>query len=312
MRTALLTAFIVLAFGGVISAQPHHPSLAEVLQLDGIPSTKIDTVNLLQTITSYSTLNDPDRYVIAYYKYRTAGVEPPLIVRVFNKHTKSWSITNINNSDTVVLPDLKADCLGSVLDIKSIAGDLALETHLTPSAGCTIILTPKLDLKRVLYGWIAANTYSLALLQHSEIHFAPTHPVELSVYDFATDKLQQIYPPAHSAIREEYKKVLQANLSMDWCQQNNSHCDPQLFGADLGEVAANDQAQAFAFDIKFRSEGYGPQAESVAGVQNVIYVFWRQDNTWDFREFPQDAFPTKLEDAVKPEILRQLFAGKAR
>jgi hypothetical protein len=195
-----------------------------------------------------------------------------------------------------------------VLDVEELGTDFALSTHLTPSASCTIVLGPDLRIKRSLYGWIAAKTSSgVALIQHSEIHFAPTHPVELSVYDVRDDSLTQIYPAEGAALRAKYVAALRANLSLDWCRENNSHCDPELLDADLMETVAGENPSSFAFKLRFNPTGFGPSTEGVDS-EEVVYVFMRRGEKWVFREFAADEFPMPLEEAVTADGLKKVFA----
>ena len=88
----------------------------------------------------------------------------------------------------------------------------------------------------------------------------------------------------------------------------NSHCDPELFGADLeqGSVISN-ATESLAFGAHFRPQGYGPNAEHSAGERHVIYVFRRRGEDWEFREIPQEHFSMTLQQAVSAESLAQIF-----
>ncbi|HVN82937.1 MAG TPA: hypothetical protein VMW38_28395 [Terriglobia bacterium] len=313
MRNLLWILVVAMWLGFPAAANYRWPTLAETLAENHVPATGLAPAVLNQQITSFSTLNDASQFVVAYYVYQDSNaLALPLWVRFFDKKSKTWTSRQFDKVETNVLADLNAGCLGSVTALKSIAGFLILDTHLSPSASCTIVLTPKLEVKRTLYGWVVANSPAgLALIEHSEIHFAPTHPLELSVYDLIKNAVVQIYPPKNTWIRDEYKRILGLNLSMDWCRDNNSHCDPELFDANLtGEPVINDETKSLAFEALFQPRGYGPKAEHSAGERRVVYVYRHQGEDWEFREILREDFAMTLQQAVSAENLTQLFRAQ--
>ena len=63
------------------------------------------------------------------------------------------------------------------------------------------------------YGWPVAHFKDGRIVyEHSEIHFAPTHYVELSIYDPVRRRSRQIYPPSPATpLPRNVRRVAQAS-----------------------------------------------------------------------------------------------------
>jgi len=283
----------------------HSQSLADVLRDNGIPSEGLKTKSLQQVVGNSASHSDAFRFTIAYYTVPEESSS--LWIGSYDKQKHHWisksfsRVSDIGSGATDV-------CFGSIEDLEFIGGDVIATTHLNPSAECTIVFSSSLDLKRTIYGWIVATTQNgISLIQHSEIHFAPTHPVELSVYDHARNTLVQVFPPKGDPFRSKFIRYLNDNRDLSWCEEFNSHCDPERFGADLGEVRAGIESNSFAFYITFSSAGYGANG---LDEPELMYVFLRRGGTWEFREFPRESAPYALNDAVSRFSLAHIFGDK--
>ena len=301
----LLRTIFVLFLSTLAASQ--NATLAKVLAENNIPSRGLPSSAISQNITSFAVLNDSDRFVIGYYVEHGNSLDAPLWIRVFNKHSSRWQSlafgTEVANDQQSTL------CLGSVLAIKSLAGNLLVETHINPSASCTIIFSPQLKLRSLLWGWVIAKMdRDTVLVEHNQIHFAPTHPLELDLYEISTNRLTKLYPPAQDRIREDFMHDLEDNVTDDWCRQENAACNPEEFETYLeGDPIFNAGTSALAFTTVFNSLGYGPKAEQVVGDRKVIYIFRKTRVGWDYRQFWADRFPTPLADAVKAPALDTFF-----
>src|SRR6266511_4377200 len=77
--------------------------------------------------------------------------------------------------------------------------------HINPSAEQLRILSNG-KLLRELYGWeLATLPDESVVYHHSQVHFAPTHFLEISVFNPQTSKEKQIYPPTpNQPVRREF------------------------------------------------------------------------------------------------------------
>lgn len=158
---------------------------------------------------------------------------------------------------------------GSVVRISRCAESFLLETHVNPSAAYTLVLDKDLAYRDSIYGWpLAAFRKGVVVYQNSEIHFAPTHYVEVSAYDVGTRKKWLIYP------RQPYQPVRQAQIEKvraayakrgtEWFKTHNHHGNPEWFDTFLqGEVAANEAMHSLVFRIGFDNTDTWDYAEKL-------------------------------------------------
>jgi hypothetical protein len=121
------------------------------------------------------------------------------------------------------------------------------------------VLSRDLQLQREIFGsplkvLIGAGTI---LFYNSQVHFAPTHMVELSVYDPARQRERKIYPPAQAdTVRQEFVRRVQtayASRGEAWFRQNNHHMDPERFDSDLMTSVVEDGGRSVAFLVQYRN-----------------------------------------------------------
>jgi hypothetical protein len=151
-------------------------------------------VNTGLPITNYEVLNRPRQFVLAYYVATGSNLfESPLRLLRYDKLSGRWDTVEFSDIETEAGPGLQAPCLGSAVGITEAGDMLYVGIHLSPSAECLLVLSHDLKLKKALYGWPVANFSSGAIvLQKNMVHFAPTHPLELSVFDPASGRLTPI------------------------------------------------------------------------------------------------------------------------
>jgi len=91
-----------------------------------------------------------------------------------------------------------------------------------------VILSEDLAVKKALWGgYLAAFRSGLLVFNRNQIHFAPTHPMEMAIYDLQRDVESDLYPPPADPFRAAFiEKLRAAKPGEDWCREHNSHCDP--------------------------------------------------------------------------------------
>ena len=73
-----------------------------------------------------------------------------------------------------VMSDLPNEmCLGSALNIYEKNNFIVMDTHINPSAGCILILTPDLKFIAGLWGWTLGQIDDNIIYEVSMVHFAP-------------------------------------------------------------------------------------------------------------------------------------------
>jgi hypothetical protein len=132
-----------------------------------------------------------------------------------------------------------------------------LESHINPSAGRLLVVSRDLTLRRAIYGWAVATLPTDVVVYHrSQVHFAPTHSLELSVFDAATLQDKPIYPPRpFQPVRKAFiDRVAQAYESRGeaWFRDHNHHMDPERFDSSLdGPVTTDAIAKTVSFHVRY-------------------------------------------------------------
>jgi hypothetical protein len=303
------------------SAQRDHwPTLAEILRQNSVPfpPPEADTAT---AITSFGVVNEPSQFAIAYYRDSGAvALTPPLYVLRYDKSAQQWYRREFNQGEvkapftaglTPGQKPLMVDCLGSA-SISAAAGSLLVSTHLSPSAECTMILGSDLRLVSAFSGWEVAELGSEIVVERSETHFAPTHPLRLALLDLATGRERDLFPPVNDRFRKQFQQRLAALRNDDWCRKYNASCDPQQMSTDLGKIAVNADAGAVAIEVTFSSEGFGPTAQLRLGNEKCFYVFqltprlkYREFRESDLQRMFGIATPDTL---VRLQVLQGIFA----
>ena len=93
--------------------------------------------------------------------------------------------------------------------------------HINPSAEQLLVFSKDFMFVRQLYGWeLVTLPNETIVYHHSQVHFAPTHTVEISVFDPVSKIDRQIYPPATlGEVRREFiERVAKAYAARgeDW------------------------------------------------------------------------------------------------
>jgi hypothetical protein len=72
------------------------------------------------------------------------------------------------------------------------------------------VLGSDLRLVSAFSGWKVAALGSEIVAERSEIHFAPTHPLRLAVFDLATGRERNLFPPVNDRFQKQFQQRLAA------------------------------------------------------------------------------------------------------
>jgi hypothetical protein len=149
-----------------------------------------------KAIGRYVVEDAPDMFAIAFEPRASSGESPDAQVEigVWDRRTGRWShatfpATSSGNTDWPI---------GSLLAIHHAGRHLLIDTHVNPSAGTIVVLSPDLAPVTTLPGWVLRVLPTGTVLYHrSAVHFAPAHPVELRTWDAATRRDVRLYGTAN-------------------------------------------------------------------------------------------------------------------
>ncbi len=319
------TALLLVLFPAVAWPQQTQ-TLRESLQGTNVPVDSASP-NLDRRITIGAALNDARQFVTAYYLAGDSGaLDGPLFIDRFDRNSGKWQNGKLQGADGK-LPEEAGDfCFGSVLAAHVLGDYLLLDTHINPSAGCSLVVSTRdLRLTGAVYGWFLAGIGpSRFIYQRSEVHFAAVHPAELALYDAATGHDVTIFPAKQDQpIRADLIKRMKAFFSthQDWCNEHDHPCDTEQIDSELiGEVAVNAEQDALAFVISYETQVFQPDEVQVpSGPKAVLYVY-RNVSDDAHREFREILLPDEntrktaagLALYLKPDRLAELFSGNTK
>jgi len=296
-------------------------TLREALAAKNLPVAGVKLANLEKNITSGAELDDADQFVIAYYVDDGTGeLNPPLFIDRYDRKSKEWKSAVLPSAQekSVEIDDV---CYGSILSIQTGGGRLFLDTHINPSAGCLLVLSPDMKLEASLSGWLLGRMGNDVLIyERSQVHFAPVHPTEIAVHDLRTKRNATIFPPKQptsvrqarvAQLREFYKP------NEAWCNKNDDPCDPESFDSDLqGPVVTSEADSAVAFLISYEQIQYVQgDVQKPSGPKDVLYVYRHVDDEakTQVREMTLQEAKARfgdvpLQNLLQPEALQKIFA----
>jgi len=157
------------------------------------------------------------------------------------------------------------------------------------------------------------------------VHFAPTHPLELFVFDPSSSALTPVYPPPSDSFRPEYIRRLQTAISQpDRCVGENCEINPERFDNDFAFVCAasgcktqivtNEETGSLAFIAQFSPIGFlrfDREKSFPELAEQVVYVY-RIFPRIEHRAFRpgdmKDRFGiTSLDALLSSESLKRIF-----
>ncbi len=273
-RGALAVLFVLScaaspAFGGSCDDTRVRPStLGGLLEACRIASNPGDTPSLSREIFDYAFEDAGDLFWVAYYwkdESKDGRFLPGrLNVLLLDKATGSWRKRTFDKQElprSARMPETFG--IGSVMRVKHAARYLYIDTHYNPSAGGLVVLTTDLRPATVLWGWFLFSLPGGAVVYHrSQVHFAPTHPMQLAVYDPASDSDRVLYPVTpYDAPRLAFMaamKLAYDSAGAQWCMSNNHHCDPEEFSSSWRDAwSVNAEAGKAAFLVQFGESCHG-------------------------------------------------------
>ena len=267
MPHRLMCAILFVLVSGQTSAVAGN-TLRDVLKGSGLPTTGRTAADLDRKITSYATFDAPEEFVIGYYPDDGSGLlGETLYVDLYRKLQSQWVTRRFGRNAEG--GDNQSLFSGSVIGIAKSGDYILLNTHLNPSASLTLVVDKDLNYRDTIFGWaVAIFPDGLVAYQHSEVHFAPTHYVEMSVYDPRSKKRWQIYPrKPYQPVRQQHVEKVRAAYQKrgeEWFKKNNHHMNPELFDTFLqGEVAADGATHSLAFVIAFDNTDTWDYAEKL-------------------------------------------------
>lgn len=340
-RRALSVGLLVTV--SLVAAAPCRcaETLGSVLAQYKIPGEHLSSKSLNENITSYAVLDDNAVAMIAYYVADGSGkLQSPLRVARYSKPDSRWTEAAISRDDAR-LPKQTVDCLGSATNIHHLGDYFLIDTHLGPSSGCVIMLSAKLKVTKVLDGWYLAGALSHIVVYHeSMVHFAPTQPMTIKMYDPNQEKVTSavrgsyvsvntLYPPREDPYRAQYIETLRPLVGdQAWCNAHNSNCDPANFGSELTKdgtsgpslVASNDATQGLAFVVEYSPVGIVPDEtikKTPALKQDFVYIFQLSPQGFGYREFPLDEMEDRfgvstIQELVNPPAFNKVFGSEGR
>ncbi len=246
---------------------------------------------------------------VAYYVQGDGpSFEGPLYVDRYDRKARQWRSASFSRDQ---LAAAGSDCVGSVTSLAASAGGYVATTHISPSAECTLVLSANLELRSTLYGWPLATLADGSIVYHrSQIHFAAVHAAEIAVYSGKTGRSYTIYPakPYQAARQAEIARLgAFFDAHQDWCNRNNSPCDPELFDNALASpIVVDDKTDSLAFIMDYGSDSEDPGAPpATAGHRKVVYVYRYVDNEFAFqyREMLQSDVTARFGDIPLAQLL---------
>jgi hypothetical protein len=303
----------------VLSAQ----TLRETIEkYDLTPDDKV-TRNLDKRITSGAELDEDSQFVIAYYVDDGSGLlNSPLFLERYDRGSKEWRSAVLGPAPTQSEANA---CNGSVLNVNAVGRRLILNTHINPSAGCLLVVSPDLKLETSLEGWFLARLGEDELIYHrNEVHFAEVHPTEIALYNLRTKRDIAFFPhKPDQAVRiariAQLKEFYSTRKS--WCKKWNDPCDAEQFDSDLdGDVATNEAEHAAAFVISYEQwQRYPDDEQKPSGPQRVLYIYRHVDDEskLEFREMLASEAKAKFgndspEKLLEAGTLQKIFAEPAK
>lgn len=306
-------------------------TLAEMLAREGIREDLCRAEDLSKEVNGLTERENPDSRILAAQVLQPGASTPDDFFYAFRLDKKSHSWTGAKLGWPVLDPDKFVDpaesCQGGAITrIDQTDRYIYFNGHINPSAGCTMVVTRDLEFQGTFYGWVVGQFKNeLVIYEHSEIHFAPTHYVELSLYDPIHHTSRKIYPlKPYQSVRAAYiakvKAVYEAccpkvlpdktiGMPGAGCSPRfgNHHCDPELFDNHLaGDVLTKDDTDSLVFSTVFSDE--------TKEQPEVVYIFRNVSNKekMQYREFLLEDLITRygkrpLTDFLVPDILSALW-----
>ena len=236
-------------------------TLEQLLSRENIKYNQDVIKNLEKEISGYQILNEPNYFCAAYYLNDDPDLRnEKFCVALLDKDQDKWIQRDIEFKEILLdKPFLRPN---SIQKINYSKNYFYIDTHINPSSGYLVILHKDLSFADAIYGWLEAVFTEDSIIYHnSQVHFAPTHYAELSLYNISTKVNQKIYPmkPYQQVRLNHISKVKAAyeKKGQDWFMAHNHHMDAELFNNFIsGDVISNSKTRSFAYVVKYVNTDY--------------------------------------------------------
>lgn len=182
-------------------------------------------------------------------------------------------------------PQVSDECFGSVLNIRTQAHMFMVETHINPSASCTLVISDDLKMQYTLMGsFEAAPDPTRAIFIEDVVHFAAVHPLRLHLIEVASGSDVRLYPPDGDEMRKAFSSEIALHMpSQKWCSEHNNPCDPQQFDESVNAAPKSGEAgNLVAFSVTYDSAPFGQATEDKVGQTQVLYIYRRVAGQWTY------------------------------
>jgi hypothetical protein len=254
-----------------LAAVPDEESIRDLVHRAGVAPSPALPLSLLNTQVSNGADCSTDREYIYAGWTTTSGHFDTLHVLAIDRKTGAWRHHSYKDDPSGAL----SLAGGSVLEVRASPHFITLEMHHNPSASATWVLRRDLSRAGAFYGWIKELLPNeLMVYEQSEIHFAPTHYVEISIYDPFAARTRQIYPvTGGTAVRRAFVARVKARwdaLGQDWFMEHNHHGDPERFDSSSGRFAVDWSAQSMAFEVSYDDFTGTADGKSAASERTIV------------------------------------------
>jgi len=299
-RRYLLAAFwiaLISMAGRLCAGQQQVPTVAELLTANGVPDALVRPSERTMHLNGFDVRKEGPLRLFAWMS--KSGDEDVLTVARYDTATKHILRKELKDGSTGVEDDSAASrsrytdtpvdtavwgmCLHDVGFSEQKTEWLILTTHVNPSLGCTLLLDDQLQFHFLINGWVYETVGDSFVIEESMIHFAPTHPAKLTVFNPKTGEVERVYPRPGDPVRTAYQAKLRAYLaSEEECGEKNLACDVESMDASVESVQMLSPT-VFAFTITLSPAGMGERAEKEVPEQTTIYIAKLVDGKWQVK-----------------------------
>lgn len=300
----------LLLFGLAFAVCSSADTLRQTIVAKGVDLTGLNSPNLDKVVTDGEVLDEADLFLTAYYLSDGSGtLNGPIYIEMLDKTKHTWTHKQVDASS--VKPHA-----GSISDITRTKNGIYLFLHCNPSAGTSILLSPSLEFRGLVAGRVLGDyTDGTVVYANNTVHFAPTRPAEVSLYDPKSKRDRKIYPTKpYQAIRLGHIAKVKAaydKLGEQWFKEHNHHGDPERFSNYIGAAATNDTTDSLVFVTTFED------AETPPRTTQVVYVYRNvhRGAKLQYREILLDDVKREFGDVplaalLEPQTLEAVFADQ--
>lgn len=227
-----------------------NPSLRELFVKEGVPIFHASESDLDKRISSGDAIESSIGRILVYYAIPRDGKTLGNSFYVFRKDKSGWLGGKMNWPGTS--NDGRFACQGGSISVAVQGGYVLIHGHLTPSAGCTLVLDQQLapirSFDNIGTTFVGGENFAVT---GANIHFAPVHPLKIWILNMETGEKESVYPVANeSKDRKMFRETIKALY--DACESDSAAiggCRQRLLDADLnndGDTPSEDSYGIYA------------------------------------------------------------------